>query len=336
MSACYILRAWGGFLQRPCHATDPATRPGHQEQRTMHRFPRIASFTLVASLSCTAAVAATEFDCVIQPRQVIEIRSPIEGLVDRIMADRGDTVRKGQELALIDTSAERVLARSAKYRSEMEGATRAGQSKVQLAERKLGRARELLRQQFVAEQAQDEALNEKLLAEAELLEAQDNRKLAEIEHERQLTLIRLKTVRSPINGVVMERILNVGELAEAGVGRKPILRLAETEMLYVEAVLPAQAYRQVKIGSIAQVSPALPEGALERATVTVIDRVLDAGSGTFGVRLELPNKDGRLLAGVRCKVGFNGVAVAGPPSAAPASRDTRKRLPKPPASAVSK
>jgi hypothetical protein len=35
-----------------------------------------------------------------------------------------------------------------------------------------------------------------------------------------------------------------------------------------------------------------------------VDRVLDAASGTFGVRLALPNPQQRLPAGIRCKVQF--------------------------------
>jgi RND family efflux transporter MFP subunit len=272
-------------------------------------FKIVSPLCLVLGGIFAADAGAAEFDCAIQPRQMLEVRSPVEGLIDRITVNRGDLVRKGQELAFIDTSVERVLAESAKYRSEMSGATRAGQSKVQLSARKLDRAEELFSKAFVAEQVRDDALNEKQLADAELQEARDNRKLAEIEHQRQLTLIRMKTIRSPINGVVMERVQNVGELAEAGVGRKAILKLAEIETLYVEALLPAEAYRQVRVGMVGQVSPAAPEGSVERATVTVIDRVLDAGSGTFGVRLELPNSDARLLAGVRCKLTLAGVKV---------------------------
>jgi RND family efflux transporter MFP subunit len=276
-------------------------------------------------------VQAAEFDCAIQPRQVLEVRSPVEGLIDRIAVNRGDLVRKGQELAFIDTSVERVLAEGAKYRSEMSGATRAGQSKVQLSARKLDRAEELYSKAFVAEQVRDDALNEKQLADAELQEARDNRKLAEIEHQRQLTLIRMKTIRSPINGVVMERVQNVGELAEAGVGRKSILKLAEIETLYVEALLPAEAYRQIRVGMVGQVAPAAPEGSVERATVTVIDRVLDAGSGTFGVRLELPNSDTRLLAGVRCKLTLASVKL----NTLTGASDSLRELPKPRPSKIS-
>ena len=217
----------------------------------------------------------------------------------------------------------------------MQGAIQAAESKVQLSESKHSRAQELFRQSFVAAQATEDALNEKQLALAELQDARDNRKLAEIEYRRQLALIRLKTIRSPINGVVMERILNVGELAEAGVGRKPVLRLAEIETLYVEALLPAELYRQMKTGMVAQVTPATPDAKVERATVAIIDRVLDAGSGTFGVRLELPNKDARLLAGGRCKVAFADVKLsAAPARAAEPGRDAPK--PRPPSPAASK
>lgn len=268
---------------------------------------RLVSIAVAIGLWFGGGARAGDLDCVIQPRQILEIRSPLEGLLERVTVDRGDMVRKGQELAFIETSVEQMLAESAKFRSQMQGAVLTGQSKLQLSARKLERAQELLRQQYIAPQAQEEALNEKQLAEAELQESRDNRKLAEIEHRRLLALMRLKTIRSPINGVVMERVLNVGELAEAGVGRKPILRLADIETLYVEALLPAAVYRNIKVGMVGMVSPSIPDAGVERATVKVIDRVLDAGSGTFGVRLEMPNKDGRLLAGLRCRINFAGV-----------------------------
>lgn len=286
----------------------------------------LAAIALALGLCVGAGARAADLDCVIQPRQILEIRSPVEGLIERMTVDRGDVVRKGQELASIETSVEQVLAESARFRSHMEGAVLARKSKVQLSGRKLDRVQELLRQQYITPQAQDEAINEKQLAEAELLESLDNRRLAEIEQRRLLALMRLKTVRSPIDGVVMERILNVGELAEAGVGRKPILRLADTETLYVEALLPAEAYRNIKVGLVATVTPSMPDARVKRATVKVVDRVLDAGSGTFGVRLEMPNKDGRQLAGVRCRINFTGLETA---VAAPRPAEKQAPLPKP-------
>ena len=50
--------------------------------------------------------------------------------------------------------------------------------------------------------------------------------------------------------------------------------------------------------------PERPIGGSYSAVVKVVDRVIDAASGTFGVRLELPNRERKIPAGVRCRVRF--------------------------------
>jgi len=254
------------------------------------------------------ATAQSDFECIIQPRQILEIRSPVEGLIQRVHVDRGQSVRRGQVLASIDDSVERVAAEGARHRAGMTGAVQAAESRVLASTRKLERVQELVASKFLSAQALDDAQNERRLAEAELQEARDGRRLAEIELSRQNAIIHLKSVRSPVNGVVVERLLNTGELAEAGVGRRPILRLAEIDVLHVEVLLPAQAWSQVARGAVAQVQPATG-GPARPATVAVVDRVLDAGSGTFGLRLELPNPRHEIPAGARCRVRIEGVSL---------------------------
>ncbi|MPZ43633.1 MAG: efflux RND transporter periplasmic adaptor subunit [Betaproteobacteria bacterium] len=258
-----------------------------------------------AGLHATAA----EFDCVIEPKQVIELRSPLEGLIDRMNVDRGDFVRKGQEVAVLDTSVEQIQAAIAKQRSQMEGAVIAGKSRVEFSSSKARRIEELHRDKFMSEQARDEAATEKALAEAELRDASDNRMLAKLEYQRQQEIIRLKTIRSPIAGVVTERILHPGEFAEAGVGRKPLMKLAEIDVLYAEVLLPVEAYGQVQRGQSVAILPEVPAGTRLRATVKVVDIVLDAASGTFGVRLEMQNKDRKIPAGIRCKASFPNIGA---------------------------
>ena len=58
------------------------------------------------------------------------------------------------------------------------------------------------------------------------------------------------------------------------------------------------------------VRPDLPNAHPYSAAVTVVDQVFDAGSGTFGVRLALPNPGGVLSAGLRCHVVIKIPAVA--------------------------
>jgi RND family efflux transporter MFP subunit len=263
---------------------------------------------------------AAEFDCVIEPRQVVEIRSPVEGLIERLGVDRGDLVRKGQVIAEIDTSVERAAAAIARQRSQMEGAVKSGESRVEFTSRKMTRAEQLARDKFMSAEAGDQAASEHRIAQADLLDAHDNRKVAALEYTRQMELIRLKTIRSPIDGVVVERIMNVGELAESGVGRKAMFRLAELGMLHVEVLLPSDAYGLVQAGMQIEVRPEIPAGSVHKATVRVVDRLLDAASGTFGVRLELPNPKGQLPAGTRCLASFPNIAAPAGLKARAASR----------------
>lgn len=59
-------------------------------------------------------------------------------------------------------------------------------------------------------------------------------------------------------------------------------------------------------GMQATVYPQQPVGGEHQAEVITVDPVVDAASGTFGVRLALPNPDDRLPAGLRCTVAFSG------------------------------
>jgi multidrug efflux pump subunit AcrA (membrane-fusion protein) len=101
--------------------------------------------------------------------------------------------------------------------------------------------------------------------------------------------------------VVTERLLVPGEYRNE---QSPILTLAQIDPLRVEVFVPTSQYGRIRIGSNAQIRPQQPISGSYPATVTVVDQVLDAASGTFGVRLALPNPGLRLPAGIRCKVQF--------------------------------
>ena len=76
--------------------------------------------------------------------------------------------------------------------------------------------------------------------------------------------------------------------------------------LRVEVFLPAALHGEVRVGMAAAVTPELPGAQPVAAVVGVVDPVMDAASGTFGVRLALPHPDKGLPAGVRCRVRFGG------------------------------
>jgi RND family efflux transporter MFP subunit len=264
---------------------------------------------LAAALAFPLAGHAAPFECLIEPAEVVEIRSPVEGLISKVYVQRGDSVKTGQVLVELESSAERSAAESAKYRAQMAGRIALSRSRLEFSTKKFNRAQ--AQKDFIAADKRDEAEAEMHIAESDLRDAVENQELARLEYRRALDQLNLRTLRSPFDGVVVDRMLNPGDLAEAGTGRKPVLKLAQINPLRVEVVLPLDAYGKLRAGMTGQVTPE-GLGGRHTATIKVVDRVFDAASGTFGVRLELLNRNGALPGGIRCQVEFSGLKAAAP------------------------
>lgn len=268
-----------------------------------------------AALAQTAGVpagrAGSGFDCLIEPRQTVELRSPVEGLITLVNTDRGASVKRGQVLVVLDSQVEQATLAQARHRSEMLGRINQARNRVGYAQAKLTRADHLQRESFVSAQVRDEAATELKLAESELQDALEMQRQAQLEMARIQEQIRQRSLHAPFDGYVVDRLLNPGDLAEAGTGRKPILKLAQIDPLRVEVVLPQAVFGKVAVGGLAMVR-AEGGGVPRQARVLVVDRVIDAASGMFGVRLELPNPGGAQPAGQRCKVEFPGVGAGLP------------------------
>lgn len=274
----------------------------HQRLGARLSATRLVFVSVTLLLYLPAVSRADAFECLLEPVQVVEIRSSVEGLIQRVHVQRGEEVRAGQVLVELESDAERSAVALAKYRTEAEGKLAATTNRMEYATGKADRAAKLHAQNYISIQARDEALAEKRLAESEHKEALEGLEMARLEYQRVLALLNQRTLKSPFKGVVAERMLNPGDLAESGNGRKPILKLAQIDPLRVEVVLPHASYGKVRVGNSARV--ALEGGTVVSAIVRVVDRVFDAASGTYGVRLELPNPKGTIPSGIRCRVEF--------------------------------
>jgi RND family efflux transporter MFP subunit len=264
-------------------------------------------FTLLCAATAllpTGAALAAEYDCMIEARQSVEIRSPVEAVIESVKVRRGDLVNRGQVLVTLESGPERAALALAQSRARMQGEIKSAEARVGIAEKKTRRAEELFKQNFTSAHARDEARAELELAVEELRRARDNQRLSELEAARAAEVLALRTIRSPLDGVVVEVLLKPGEFGAISF-KDPILKLAEIHPLHVEVVLPVSAYGQVRAGQSATVRPEAPVGGEYPTKVKLVDRVLDAASGTFGVRLELPNRQHKLPAGVRCRVEFH-------------------------------
>ena len=246
---------------------------------------------------------AAEYDCMIEARQSVEVRSPVEGVIDALHVRRGDAVKKGQLLATLASGPERAGLELARSRAGMQGELKSAEARVELARKKWERAEELQKKKFVSENARDEALAEYRLAEEQLRAARENRRLAELDMKRAEEVLAQRSIRSPVNGLVVEILLRPGELMSSN-QKNPIMKLVEIDPLNVELVLPVRLFGKIKPAQQAEIFPEEPVGGRHVARVEVVDRMVDPASGTFGVRLRLPNPGYGIPAGVKCRARF--------------------------------
>jgi RND family efflux transporter MFP subunit len=176
------------------------------------------------------------------------------------------------------------------------------------------RARELQKQGFVSPQATEQAQAEQDVAAQKVEQAHDQKRIAGQELTQVQAQLGQRTLRSPFNGVVVERFVNPGERVED----KALLRVAMLDPLRVELVVPAARYGSVSVGDRLQVLPDLPGFTAVTATVSHVDPIIDAASNTYRVRLSLRNPGNRLPAGARCRVELAPMAARAPAPAASA------------------
>jgi RND family efflux transporter MFP subunit len=219
------------------------------------------------------AAEGQELECLIEPKVTVSVSTPVEGVIEKVLVERGDPVKRGQLLVELESAVERA------------GVERARVS-LEFAERESKRNEELNRTNVISVQDLDEA--------------QSTEELARVELQRARAALAQRRIRSPVDGVVVRRHHSPGEYADT----RPILEIAQVDPLHVEVFAPVSSLGSIRPGMTARVTP---EGPLDRsyeATVTVVDPVVDAASATFGVRLELPNPDHALSAGLGCRVLF--------------------------------
>lgn len=257
-----------------------------------------------------AAFAQQPLGCLIEPSRVSDVGSAVIGVIEKTLVERGDRVTAGQPLATLLAHVERRSLAVAESKAHGIGELKAAEATAALARQKLARTQDLVRQQFISIQALDQARADALVAENRLEQAREQRGIYAREHALARSQLEMRTIRSPISGVVAERFLSAGERVE----EKAIFRVAMVDPLRVEVVLPAAYYTVVKQGMAVTVTPDFAGAAARRARVTVVDGLVDGASNTFRIRLELPNADFSLPAGLRCKADLGTVAAPARPA----------------------
>ena len=255
--------------------------------------------SLLASAAHAALPAPTmkPAGCLIEPDRISELGSPVVGIVEQVHVERGHRVAKGAPIISLRAGVESANANVAQIRSRMDADVRASKASLDLAKQKTTRAKALVEENFISVQALDQAVAEEEVALQKLNQASGQKELWDGERRVAEEQLGLRVVRAPFSGVIVERYANLGERVE----EKPLARVAVINPLRVELMVSTLQFGTIALGDMITVRPELPGVQAVTAKVVHIDKVMDAASNTFRVRLSLPNPNDELPAGLRCK-----------------------------------
>ncbi|MGK0250444.1 MAG: membrane fusion protein (multidrug efflux system) [Oleispira sp.] len=240
-------------------------------------------FTISLFLSLVAVDGYAQIDdsllsCLLEPSSQIQLSGQVSGVVSQVHTERGDRVRRKQVLVSLESKLGKAALKSVQARADF-------------ASRKLQRNLELLEQGLLSDFEHDELVTEQQLARLEVAEASER--------------LKQRDIRSPIDGVVVKRYVSIGEY----VGTEPVMELVSLNPLYAEVLMRSDQYGEVIEGMLVTVSIINPSGngnkEFIKGKVTVVDRLIDGASSTFGFRVELPNPTLALPAGLKCSVNFS-------------------------------
>lgn len=232
----------------------------------------------------------------VKPEMYIELSSPAAGVIEKLLVNKGDRVTKGQAVAQLEASVEMAKVSQARFEAGNNSEINNRKTQLDFALRNRTRSQDLYRRGSLSNTEKDKAETEVTLAQTELTKANEQKKAAALTLDVARAQLALKTIKSPIDGLVIDRYAMIGE----SVADRAIMKLAQVNPLRVELVAPTEYFGLINEGMQVEIRPERPANKVFKATVTIVDQLIDPASGSFSVRMALPNPDDQLVGGVNC------------------------------------
>ena len=259
----------------------------------------VLTLAVLAQAGAAAAqdAARTEFPCQVFSAQRVELASPVIGVLATVLVDRGTRVAAGQPVAQLRAEVEQAQLNLAQARANADAQLRTRRSRLALAERTLARNRGLVNDRLISNQDLDQVQTDREIAAGEAATAAENLAIARAELEAARVALEIRTLRSPIDGIVTERSLHPGEQ----VRDRPVMVIENVDRLHVEVSLPASLIGRVRAGARGRLT--FPGMGLDPliTPVSLIDSVVDPRSDMFGVRFVVDNRERGIPSGLKCR-----------------------------------
>jgi membrane fusion protein, heavy metal efflux system len=229
--------------------------------------------------------------------------SLVGGIVRRVNAELGQTVVRGQTMAVI-FSDELAQAQS-RYLT--------AQADLEEHHKHHARTMKLVEIGAASREELEQATTKLRSAESELASQRQRLLLLGLSSQRISSLRSSEQVSSdvslpsPVNGTVISRSANPGEVIQAD---KEILRVADLSSVWVIGQVYEKDLGRIKVGSGASISSEAYPGRVFRGQVSYVDPTLDPATRTAQVRIELANPGQTLKIGMYVNVAFAALGEA--------------------------
>jgi RND family efflux transporter MFP subunit len=247
----------------------------------------------------------------------VTISNEAPGTIEKIMADLGDKVRKGQRLILLDQrEAKLALAQAEANLQAAKKALTQAQAEWRDADLNLKRIKELHSEGVIATSQLDVAQ-----ARFDAVEAQVRAREADIDRFRALVDLAQKrlsdtAILAPIAGEVRQRLVSIGEAIKE---KTPLLHLVVTDPLKLQGTVPERFAPEIKVEQPVDVQvEAFPDRVFPGRVLRVSPAV-DVQTRSLSLEVKVPNAQGALKPGFFAKgqilIGVNPQAVFAPEEA---------------------
>lgn len=230
----------------------------------------VSLILLVASHNAKAqSDAISTLGCMLEPSKKVEVSSPVAGVLDRVNVERGSKARLNRVLFTLKAGVQHGQVKLAKVKAEF-------------AKRKAVRNKDLYQDDILSVHERDEIETDLMIAESELYLKQQE--------------LALRSVQSPISGVVVNVFKSKGEYVNV----EPVMELATLDPLHIDLLLPSSYFGQITVGEQLMIKPEAANISENSATVKLVDPIIDPASSTFRVQLVMSNPDNTIPAGIPC------------------------------------
>lgn len=236
------------------------------------------------------------------PKFETEVKSQILGLVREVFVTEWVRVKKNAPLARIDVGETEALVRRAEaaIESAKAGLLQA-QVSAQRTEREKARMQKLKEFGLSTQQSLDDTETEAEAANVRVEAARAQIRAAEADlHQLQARLSK-GLIRSPMDGIVSLRDVNVGNLASDAATAKPLFKIVDNRVLNITVTVPSVEMLKVNVGDVLTVSVDALPGRTFSGRVMHINPAVNEADRSVKVIAEVSNTSGELKGGLFAK-----------------------------------